>query len=166
MQICVPKIVACAVLLLGVCRVQYKSDSRVPVCSIQYIVRPCMGIQEYAVILVELGGGGSFHDCFLTRQLHGNNAGYQLLVLSVQEILSADSLPDASVIKEEQKNKLEKIYSDFVSPCFMIIISAGLGDGLRCLKLRLTGNKMTSIVESSQINLLLFISNPIIFTAG
>ena len=90
--------------------------------------------------------------------------------MSVQEILSADSLPDASVIKEEQKNKLEKIYSDFVSPCFMgclmIIISAGLGDGLRCLKLRLTGNKMTSIVESSQINLLLFISNPIIFTAG
>ena len=112
------------------------------------------------------GSGGSFHDCFLTRQLHGNNAGYQLLVLSVQEILSADSLPDASVIKEEQKNKLEKIYSDVVSPCLMIIISAGLGDGLRCLKLRLTGNKMTSIVESSQINLLLFISNPIIFTAG
>ena len=92
-----------------------------------------------------------------------------MFVLSVQEILLVDSLPDASVVKDEHKNKLEKIYSDVVSPSFMgcsvIIICCGSGDGLRCLKLGLTGNKMTSIVESSQINLLLFISNPIIFTA-
>ena len=76
-------------------------------------------------------------------------------------------LPDTVVIKEEV-NKLADIYFDGVSECFMgclMIIIYDVPqrrDGSGVSNYILTGNKMTSIVESSQINLRFFISNPII----
>ena len=76
-------------------------------------------------------------------------------------------LPDAVVIKEEV-NKLADIYFDDVSECFMgclMIIIYDVPerrDGSLVSNYSLTGSKMTSIVESSQINLRFFISNPII----
>ena len=76
-------------------------------------------------------------------------------------------LPDTVVIKEEV-NKLADIYFDGVSECFMgclMIIIYDVpepSDGSLVWNYDLTGNKITSIAESSQINLRFFISNPII----